>query len=196
MQRKPIRLALGERGDAGDQDLTEEGVHERPRLFLHRTGCWRGAGRAGPPASCICTFSPQWSFTDQYTQYFPSRNIISRYAFTRLYVRGRKPRVSALKMALGGGLGSLSRSWSHLHGLPTWNWTEMEARGWGVPRGLGGAAGGRGVCPSPRSRLLERHPGASGWNIPPAQRDSRKATALCVQKALFLPKRTAVCYKD
>ena len=37
----------GESGDAGDQDLTEEGVHERPRLFLHRTGAGVGLGGRG-----------------------------------------------------------------------------------------------------------------------------------------------------
>ena len=89
-------------------------------------------------------------------------------------------------------MGSLSRFWSHLRVWPTWNRTELEALG----SGRGGPGGRGGGVPPPRSRLLERHPVASGRNILPTQRDSRKTTALCVQKALFLPKRTAVCYND
>lgn len=83
-------------------------------------------------------------------------------------------------------MGSLSRFWSHLRVWPTWNRTELEA--------LGSGRGGPGVPPrDPVSSATQWPP---GWNILPAQRDSRKTTALCVQKALFLPKRTAVCYND
>lgn len=107
---------------------------------------------------------------------FPSRNIISKYAFTRLYVRGSKPRVSALKMALGGGMGSVSRSWSHLRVWPTWNRTELEALGWGA-RGAGGPSPAIPAPRAPPTGLRAEHPRR------PSARHPRNYSPLCSEGA-------------
>lgn len=154
----------------------EEGVHERPRLFLHGRGCGRGLGGRGR-LDLVCAHSAHSGLLQtNIHSIFPSRNIISKYAFTRLYVRGSKPRVSALKMALGGGMGSVSRSWSHLRVWPTWNRTELEALGWGA-RGAGGPSPAIPAPRAPPTGLRAEHPRR------PSARHPRNYSPLCSEGA-------------
>lgn len=141
------------------------------------TGGAAGVGREGGAAWILYLHTqPTVVFYTNIHSIFPSRNIISKYAFTRLYVRGSKPRVSALKMALGGGMGSVSRSWSHLRVWPTWNRTELEALGWGA-RGAGGPSPAIPAPRAPPTGLRAEHPRR------PSARHPQNYSPLCSEGA-------------
>lgn len=85
-------------------------MHEPTRLFPYRRGCGPGAGRVESGAGLDVAFAR--SDADGLLQTNKNRIFQVKTSFLNmllflLYRRGRKPRLSTLKMALGGGLASL-----------------------------------------------------------------------------------------
>ena len=85
-------------------------MHEPTRLFPYRRGCGQGAGRVEPGAGLDVAFSRSDADgllqTNKNSIFQVRTSFLSMLLFL-LYRRGRKPRLSTLKMALGGGLASL-----------------------------------------------------------------------------------------